>query len=275
MKKPPFSIWSQFYNTKEPEDAILQFEIDGITHIELSSEHSISLLERDGAPYEIGRRFAEFCEQRGITVGQAHMIFPSNIVTDPDICAILVRQSELLDGMGVSYGVLHGDPMTGCDIPYSEKLERNIEALKRLVSLTAHTKIKFCLENLKGIFDGIDDILYAIERVGSDKLCVCLDTGHLNITKTSTQREFILKAGKLLKALHIADNEGVEDQHIIPYGRGNVDFIEVARALNEVEYSGIFNYEIGGDSGKCPIPVKHVKYLTVRATYDYIFENSK
>ncbi|MBO5879751.1 MAG: sugar phosphate isomerase/epimerase [Clostridia bacterium] len=164
-----------FYNTKEPEDAIIQFEIDGITHIELSSER---------------------------------------------------------------------------------------------------TEIKLCIENLCGIFDGIDDILYAIDRVGSEKLCVCLDTGHLNITKTSSQSEFILKAGKRLCALHIADNEGVVDQHIIPYGRGNVDFIEVARALREVEYDGVFNYEIGGDSGKCPIPVKHVKYLTVRATYDYIFDNA-
>lgn len=32
----PFSIWSQYYNTKEPEEAILEFEKDGVTHIELS-----------------------------------------------------------------------------------------------------------------------------------------------------------------------------------------------------------------------------------------------
>ena len=274
MKKPPFSIWSQFYNTKEPEDAILQFEIDGITHIELSSEHSESLLQREGEPYEIGRTFAEFCKQRGITVGQAHMIFPSNIVTEPEICKTLVRQMELLDGMGVKYGVLHGDSMQDADISYLEKHEKNIEALKYLVSISAHTKVKLCLENMRGIFDGIDDILYAIDKVGSDRLGVCLDTGHLNLTKTSSQREFILKAGSRLWALHIADNEGVTDQHIIPYGRGNVDFIEVARALREIDYDGIFNYEIGGDSGKCPIPVKHVKYLFVRATYDYIFDNA-
>ena len=27
----PFSIWSQYYNTEEPETAILEFEKDGVT----------------------------------------------------------------------------------------------------------------------------------------------------------------------------------------------------------------------------------------------------
>ena len=87
-----FSIWSQFYNTREPEEAILEFEKDGLKHIELSSEHSIALLERNGTPAEIGSAFADFCALHGVSVLQAHLIFPSNIVSDPCVCDILVRQ---------------------------------------------------------------------------------------------------------------------------------------------------------------------------------------
>ena len=273
--KTHFSIWSQFYNTREPEEAILEFEKDGLKHIELSSEHSIALLERKGTPTEIGAAFADFCALHGVAVLQAHLIFPSNIVTDPSVCDILVRQIEMLEAMGVRAAVLHGDPMKDCAIPYSEKIEKNIEALKEFLPKVEQFGVRICLENLSCIFRGIDEILYAIDRVGSDMLGICLDTGHLNITKTSTQREFILKAGNLLAALHVADNEGEVDQHIVPFGRGNVDFFEVVSALRAVGYEGLFNYEIGGDSGKCPVPVKHFKYIGIKATYDYIMGNIK
>ena len=271
--KTHFSIWSQFYNTREPEEAILEFEKDGLLHIELSSEHSVALLERKGTPTEIGVAFADFCAQHGISVLQAHLIFPSNIVTDPSVSDLLVRQIEMLSAMGVRAAVLHGDPMKDSDIPYSEKIEKNIVALREFLPKVEHFGVRICIENLQNIFKGIDEILYVIDRVGSDILGVCLDTGHLNITKTSSQREFILKAGDLLGALHIADNEGEIDQHIVPFGRGNVDFFEVVSALREIAYDGLFNYEIGGDSGKCPVPVKHFKYIGIKATYDYIMGN--
>ena len=268
-----FSIWSQFYNTKEPEEAILEFEKNGLEYIELSSEHITSLLEREGDLKVIGSDFANFCLQHGVKIRQAHLIFPSPIATDMSTAELIDRQLTMLSAMGVKAAVLHGDPMVDSDISYEEKLDRNADALKVIAKSAEREGITICLENLRLIFASIDEILYVIEKVGSPALGVCLDTGHLNLTKTSTQREFILKAGSLLRALHIADNEGETDQHIVPFGRGNIDFFEVAEALREVDYNGLFNYEIGGDSGKCPVPVKHHKYRWVRATYDYIFGN--
>ena len=136
-------------------------------------------------------------------------------------------------------------------------------------------KVTVCIENLVGIFTSIDDILTAIDTVGSDFIGICLDTGHLNLTRTSSQRDFIIKAGKRLKALHIADNDTTADQHRAPFSGGNVDFSEVIEALREVGYDGMFNYEIGGDSGSCPVPVKHVKFLGIKAGYDYLMGNLK
>jgi sugar phosphate isomerase/epimerase len=76
-----------------------------------------------------------------------------------------------------------------------------------------------------------------------------------------------------LKALHIADNDGSRDQHLAPFGAGRVDFIEVVRALSEIGYDGMFNYEIGGDSGSCPVPVKHSKFIGIKAGYDYLMKS--
>ena len=274
--KTEFCIWSQFYNTKEPEEAILEFEKDGLGYIELSSEHITALLERKGELSEIGADFANFCLQHGVKIRQAHLIFPSNIATDKSVTELLDKQLILLSAMGVKAAVLHGDEMEECDISYKEKLDRNAEALIPIARSAERVGITVCIENMRKIFASIDEILYVIEKIGSPALGVCLDTGHLNITKTSTQREFILKAGNRLKALHIANNDGKTDQHFAPFTGGiSMDFFEVVDALRDIGYEGMFNHEIGGESGNCPVPVKHIKYHGIKAGYDYLMDNLK
>ena len=253
-----FSIWSQFYNTVEPEEAIVEFEKDGLKYTEISSEHITSLMRRGEDLEKTGSEFSRFCADHGVCVRQAHLIFPSDIVTDKSASQLIPRELRLLSSMGVRAAVLHADPMQDSGASYSEIIEKNIEALKPIVNECEKYGIYICLENLQSCFRGIDDILYAIDKIGSDILGVCLDTGHLNLSQTSSQREFILKAGSRLKALHIADNDGSRDQHLAPFGAGKVDFIEVVRALSEIGYDGMFNYEVS---------------LGNKYTYEQIIEN--
>ncbi|MBR6682443.1 MAG: sugar phosphate isomerase/epimerase, partial [Clostridia bacterium] len=117
-----------------------------------------------------------------------------------------------------------------------------------------------------------DNLLDIIERVGSDRFGICLDTGHLNMTDKD-QRAFILKAGKKLKALHIANNEGITDQHMMPFTRGTVDFVEVMKALKEVGYDGIFNLEISGER-KIPLELRDAKIAFIKTCYDYLINIS-
>ena len=78
----PLSIWSQYYNTEEPEEAILEFEKDGLTHIELSHEHGSALLKRGDDHRETGRKFKDFLSLHGIVATQGHLAFPSLIVCE-------------------------------------------------------------------------------------------------------------------------------------------------------------------------------------------------
>lgn len=86
---------------------------------------------------------------------------------------------------------------------------------------------------------------------------ICLDTGHLNIAKGNPE-DFITDTGKLLKALHIADNLGENDDHMLPFGRGTVDWKSVMRALGKISYGGLFNFEVPGER-KCPIEIRIAK----------------
>ena len=184
----------------------------------------------------------------------------------------------MLSAMGVRAAVLHPDQMPRefeSGLSLSVIIERNIEALRLLAPKIEGYGVTVCLENLCRSFNSADELNYVIDSVGSSVYGICLDTGHLNLSKTSSQREFIVKAGKRLKALHIADNDETRDQHRAPFGGGTVDFFEVVDALREIGYDGMFNMEIGGDSGKCPVPVKHIKYLGIKAGYDYLMGDLK
>ena len=266
----PFSIWSQFYNTKEPEEAILAFERDGLTHIELSHEHSAALLARCEDHIAEGKKFAEFLREHGISAPQGHLDFPTKLVREDGYIDSLVREIEMFEAIGIKNAVLHIDPMDVENTDYRDRIEKNVPKLRELIAKISHVDITLCLENLCVTFISIEDILEVIERVGSDKLGICLDTGHLNILKANTQGDFIRKAGKYLKALHVHDNDGSSDQHLIPFARGRIDFKEIVTALRDIDYDGLFNFEIPGDSHKCPVEVKHAKVQYVRAIYDYL-----
>lgn len=50
-------------------------------------------------------------------------------------------------------------------------------------------------------------------------------------------------AASHLISLHIHDNSGVADEHLLP-GRGVIDWRQVLAALREVRYDSVFMYEL-------------------------------
>ena len=50
-------------------------------------------------------------------------------------------------------------------------------------------------------------------------------------------------AGHHLITLHLHDNHGEQDEHLLP-GRGNIDWDGVVKALDDVAYPGVFMYEL-------------------------------
>ena len=81
--------------------------------------------------------------------------------------------------------------------------------------------------------------------------------------------EFILAAADKLRALHIADNEGERDQHLMPFTKGKVDFGTVVDALREINYVGLFNLEIPGET-KIPLELRNEKIKYIKACYSYL-----
>ena len=263
-------IWTSYYMELDVKDAVKRFIDNGIYCAELSDEHGLKLLEADEDVVKTGREFAAFLKENSFEMTQGHLWLYAKICSDPDAVDILCRWIDLYEAIGVKTMVLHCDPLLNEEISYEEKLDRNVERLKLLAEHIRDKDIYICLENLNRIVPSVDDILYIIEKVGSDRLAVCLDTGHLNLT-LKNQREFILKAGDKLKALHIADNRGEKDDHLMPYGGGTVDFCEVVSALREVGYCGMFNLEIPGERS-IPLELRDAKLAYIKRCYAYLMK---
>lgn len=261
------SVWTAYYVALSPEDAVLELKKNGILCAELSDEHGLMLLQR-GEPAETGAQFREFLKKESFTMTQGHLWLSVQLCTDPEAVPKLVRWLELYDAIGIQNAVLHCDSMPESRLDEDAVYARNLDMLRQLCEQTAHLQIRICLENLMRICQDVNHLVWLVDQLPEDRFGICLDTGHLHLTD-GDQRNFILKAGHRLHALHIADNEGERDQHLMPFGRGKVDFFEVVKALREVDYNGLFNLEIPGER-HAPMSVLGYKLEYIRKCYDYL-----
>jgi sugar phosphate isomerase/epimerase len=271
MMRP--SIWSSYLIELSPEEMVTQFAAKGWECSELSDEHGAVLLQR-GDPAKVGRALRLFAQEHGFSFPQGHLWLMADIA-GPDQPAVLDQLKRWLDlflALGIRAGVLHPGGHTLLQQGNEPALvhARRVHALQQLADYVRGTPFTICLENVSYAPE-VEDLLALIEAVGSPHVGICLDTGHLNLA-SGQQGRFIRRAGPLLQALHIADNEGQTDQHLMPYGRGTVPWDEVVSALKEAGYQGLFNLEIPGEN-RCPLQVRLAKLDYLR-TLTHLMLNS-
>lgn len=263
------SMWTSYYVDLTPEDAILELKKNGYDYCELSDEHAAMLLERGDAK-TVGTEFKKFCDSVGMQVLQGHLFLTIRLCDETKpVVKTLCNWFDLFLAIGIKSAVLHCDGMREIAISRMEKMERNLAVLKQLTDYLKGTDMVICLENLCVFCENADELLWFVEQADSENLGICLDTGHLNIAGYPDQGAFIRRVGKHLKALHIADNEGKSDQHMLPYGRGNVDIEAVVKALKEIGYDRLFNYEVPGER-LCPIEVRAAKLQYAKAIFEHL-----
>ncbi len=255
------SVWSNYFFELSPEQRIDAFLECGFTCSEFSDEDGAILLQRGSGEAE-GAKLKRYADERGFAFPQGHLLLSADIC-NPDSVDVLKNWLDLFLSLGIRSAVLHA--AGGADLTAEQRFERRVAVLRALAAYLRGTDLTICLENLmhETCPRTSADLMRYIDAAGGDHLGICLDTGHLNVCRcqygvAETQREFIQNSGARLKALHIADNDGSSDQHLMPYGRGCVDWSEVTAALGETGYSGLFNLEIPGECC-APLELKKIK----------------
>lgn len=88
-----------------------------------------------------------------------------------------------------------------------------------------------------------DDVLRLLQELELENVGVVLDTGHAYVVGEELS-QVVRELGEVLFHIHIDDNHGQRDEHLIP-GDGEIDFLPFLEALEGVGYSGYLVAELG------------------------------
>jgi sugar phosphate isomerase/epimerase len=123
-----------------------------------------------------------------------------------------------------------------------ELLRRSLESLLAIDVFCRDAGLRLAIETpLPHLVGGHpDEMAWLLDRL-PPSVGVCLDTGHAHLGRYTSA--FIELAGPRLAHVHVHDNHGTYDDHLIP-GRGAIDWCGVFDALRAVRYAGALVLEL-------------------------------
>ena len=155
------------------------------------------------------------------------------------------RIIEVCGMLGIENAVIHVGWKE--HITKEEFFEMNYHAIKPLFPVMEKSKVNLLIENSSRanmgdkyyLFSGAE-IKEFIKYVNHPLVHACWDVGHANIE--GAQYENITALGDDLRALHVHDNNGKSDEHVVLF-RGTLNIDEVITALIDIGYKGYFTFE--------------------------------
>ncbi|MBQ6798107.1 MAG: sugar phosphate isomerase/epimerase [Oscillospiraceae bacterium] len=252
MLNLPISVWSGYFPDLSIEETVQTFLKEGFHHSEFGNCHLNQALERGISAERAGAAIAAYAADNGFSFPQGHLTYLMGLC-GADSLDILKRDIDLFQAMGIQNAVLHFNG--GNELPPEARHARRLADVAELCEYVKGTDLILCLENLGSVPEThtAERLIGIIESIGSPNLGICLDTGHLHLVNgrkeaQQTFTEFIEKAGTLLRALHIHDNNAILDEHQMPFSaRYGINWAEFMQALRNSSFRGLFNLEIPGE----------------------------
>lgn len=209
------------------------YKVLDLNFCEMMNPYSI-LNTEDAENYieKLGKQKKEF----GLEYIQAHAPYPKDYLSLPPSERkasddSVIKAMKWAAELEIPHIVVH---------PIKGSIDENVRYFSSLIEKQEKT-IRIAIENMETreeIWDA--DSLVTIANELQPFTGICLDTGHAHIAGADIP-SFIKKTGDLLIGTHIADNNGKEDQHLLP-GFGTIAWEDVIKAFKE-SYGGYLNYE--------------------------------
>ena len=118
-----------------------------------------------------------------------------------------------------------------------------VDSVKKCNQVAESYGIPLIIEPRVGeVISNTDAMLRLIELVGSKNFGAILDTAHLHAQKEILPLS-VEKLGPHIKYVHIADNDGKDNRHLVP-GDGTIDWEEVFISLKKQGYNGYYSIDL-------------------------------
>ncbi len=198
----------------------------------------------------------------GLSIGQAHAPAPSIISFRPEIkeytTDILIKTIGVCKYYKVPYLVVHGCSLLEKEktLNYDDIEKLNRDYFKQFIPYLKESGVTMCIENMvtykndvpkEGHLANPLDAKQFVDDMnafaGQEVFGFCMDVGHLNLTGCPC-RKFMKIMGNRIKCLHLHDNNGRHDKHMIPY-TGTVDWENFILGCKESGFAGNISFENG------------------------------
>ena len=195
------------------------------------------------------KRISQDTEELGIKLIQAHAPMGTPLADeDGSFLADNLRCVDACGAWGIQNLVIHSGYVRG--LPPEETFARNKEFFAPILERAERYGVNILVENfnkmhIDGLYwiDNAPDLLRMIECVNHPLFHAVWDVGHANM-QPMPQDEALRLLGSHVKALHIQDNMGDKDTHLVPFG-GTLNLDEVMNGLLDIGYNGYFTFEVG------------------------------
>ena len=253
------STWSlNNYGFERPEQLVDFAAENGIEALDLTlDDYERYFPWRDKSVAEVEKHFSalgKYAAGKGVEIFQTHApyaLFPDYIgekFLETTRKALIATRAA-----GAEYCVCHPlvFPLYGKRDLWKEELDYNLGFFARTDDLLETLNVTICLENIFDWDKGeirkvfVSEILGLNEylsRLDERRYGACLDTGHLHLFGGNVC-DAAETLGKRLKVLHLHDNDGVKDRHVLPL-MGTVDWRGFKATLQKIGYAGTLNLEL-------------------------------
>lgn len=188
--------------------------------------------------------------EEDVEIWQAHAMWPHDDSTRESREQVIKRHKKAIIGtglMGCKYLVVHPAMPFGWGEEPSKQdaYDITIERFLKLLPTAKEEGVILCIENMpfkKGhSFSSISEIKDVLNKVSDSNMKACFDSGHCNVTGDNIY-DAIKTLGNDLACLHVHDDLGRQDRHLIPF-QGEIDWNGFIKGLKEIRFDGCISLE--------------------------------
>lgn len=196
-------------------------------------------------------------DRHGVVFNQAHGAIYNYFAQDEQVRWLYKMTERIMQAcaiLGIDTIVYHpyepGEARTLQNIDLCRRA--NTEYIRRAGDMAGRYGLKIAVENMLSNrkLDGslywrycthVEELVDLVDTINMENVQICLDVGHAHYMGENL-RETINAIGKRLIALHVHDNNRMDDLHLNPYC-GTITWDDVLLGLHDVDYRGDFTLE--------------------------------
>jgi sugar phosphate isomerase/epimerase len=236
---------------------------------------SLTALFRDESEFnaenwrELAVALREEADKIGVSFCQSHLPFrpmklAMNHGTEEEerfLESMIDRALEVSAIAGVKWAVVHPVCAIGVSCEETEAhIKANHQTYDKLVEKANDLGVGIAFENVtdkkKRRFGSMaSELVSLVDSFKNESIGICWDFGHGAIMYEN-QVDGIKQVGNRLKAVHVADNWGINDDHLPPFF-GNNNWEEIMGTLREIGFDGNMVFEVR-INGNMPDELKHI-----------------